>query len=622
MSVRRTVAAALPALLLALPAAALPREDEPRVAFSGNVHPAIGEARDAGPVDPAFPMRRMILVLGRRAGAEAQIGALLAAQHDPASPLYHRWLTPEEFGERFGIGDDELGRVLGWLQENGFAIDEVAKGRGWIDFTGTAAQVENAFGTPIHEFTSGGAIRHANVADPSVPARLSPAIVGIASLHDFPKRSYRAAGAGSPEYSNGGTHCLAPADFARIYDLEPLYAQGIDGTGQKIAIVGRVQIDVADVRNFRSRFGLPVRDPLVLVNGPDPGFWDKGEEQEADLDVQWAGGVAPGAQVTLVVSQSTDATDGVDLSAQYIVEHNLAAVMSTSFGECESDMGTTNLTFYQHLWTQAAVQGITSFVSSGDTGFAGCDGGQDLKPTGAAVNGVASSDHVVAVGGTQFDEGGQTTLYWTDKPDAATGLSAVSYIPEKGWNESQAAGGHGLWASGGGASAFRAKPSWQAGPGVPADGKRDLPDVSLAAATHDGYFVFQGDNGGGATIGGTSAASPAMAGIMALIVQKAGARQGNANRGFYPLASAQSAGSGPAVFHDVVSGDSDLVGLAGGKCGPGFDLVTGLGSVDAFALANAWESLPRETIPPPGPRRIAPVTQPAPRPVDRPRAGP
>ena len=609
----------------ALPAAALPRDDEPRVTFSGNVHPAVAEARDVGPADPATPLRRMILVLGRRPGAQADLDALLAAQHDPSSPLYHRWLTPAEFGARFGVADEDLRRVEGWLQENGFAIDEVARGRGWIDFSGTAGQVETAFGAPIHTFLLDGELRLANVADPSVPARLAPAIAGISTLHDFPKRSYRvarsgdAAGSGrTPAYADaGGVHCLGPADFARIYDLEPLYAQGIDGSGQKIAIVGRVQIDPADVRAFRARFGLPARDPQIIVNGPDPGFWDTGEEQEADLDVEWSGGVAPGATVMLVVSQSTAATDGVDLSAAYVVDHDLAPVVSTSFGECEAEMGATNLFFYDNLWAQAAAQGITSFASSGDAGFGGCTG-TGLK-RGVGVNGVASSVHDVAVGGTEFDEAGQPSLYWSDKPDATTGLSAVSYIPEKGWNESGAVpGGRGNWASGGGSSAVHPKPEWQSAPGVPADGRRDLPDVSFASATHDGYFIYQADNGGPTTIGGTSAASPAWAGVMALLVQKTGQRQGNANRGFYPVARAQAAGTGPGVFHDVTIGSNDIPDIPGAACAAGYDLVTGLGSVDVFALVSAWTSLPPEVAPPPEPRRVAPVTPPSLPPADRP----
>jgi len=637
-----------PVLLLAgaaaLPAAALPREDDARVTWRGNVPPMIAAAQDAGPSDPDLPMDRMILVLARRPGAEAELEALLEAQHDPSSPLFHRWLSPDEFGARFGPSDADLGRIVDWLQQSGFSVDEIGRGRGWIDFSGTAAQVDRVFAAPIHDFTLAGEVHHANVSDPSVPARLAPFVTGIASLHDFPKRSYRVApesragdfppatGAGtrapespSPDYFTFGEHCLAPADFARIYGLEPLYAAGIDGAGQKIGIVGRSQIVLSDIREFRRRFGLPPKDPVVVVNGPDPGLWRVDEEQEAVLDVEWAGGVAPAATVTLVVSKSTLATDGVDLSAQYIVDHNLAAVMSTSFGACESDMGSANLAFYKNVWQQAAVQGITSFVSSGDTGYAGCDRGGSATAIGAgAVNGVASTAYDVAVGGTQLDDA-ETSLYWAAAPDSVSGLSALSYIPEWGWNESGAVvpGGHGLWSSAGGPSAVYAKPSWQAGPGVPADGKRDVPDVSLSAATHDGYFVFQADSGGGSTIGGTSASSPAMAGIMALIVQKKGGRQGNANRAFYPLAAAQAAGSGPDVFHDVIAGDNDVPGLAGFACASGYDLVTGVGSVDAAAIAGAWPNLPAETRPPVSRGRVAPISAPAAPPVVRsPGGGP
>ncbi|HWC65166.1 MAG TPA: S53 family peptidase, partial [Thermoanaerobaculia bacterium] len=589
MRIRAAAVFLLIALLgTALPAAAFPRDDDARVVFPGNVPSEIARAADAGPADPDLPMDRMILVLARRPGAEAEIAALLDSQHDPASPLYHRWLTPAEFGRRFGPSDADLRTLVGWLQDEGFTVDEVAQGRGWIDFSGTAAQVERTFRAPIHDFRLDGEWRHANVADPSVPARLAPLVEGIASLHDFPKRSYRvaprrlaaesdpgapgdaevASGRPWPDYFTFGETCLSPADFAKIYGLEALYRAGIDGTGQKIAIVGRVQITVADVREFRRRFGLPPKDPVVVVNGADPGIWRVDEEQEAVLDVEWSGGVAPGATVILVVSKSTLATDGVDLSAQYVVDHDLAPVVSTSFGACESDMRATNVSFYRNIWQQAAVEGITSFVSSGDTGYAGCDKGGSLSATGGGVNGVASTPYDVAVGGTQFEDA-EASLYWSATPDATTGLSAVSYIPESGWNESGAAGGHGLWASGGGASTFHEKPSWQTGPGVPADGRRDVPDISLSAATHDGYFVFQADAGGGSTIGGTSASSPAMAGIMALIDQKAGGRQGNANRAFYPLAAAQATGKGAAVFHDVTTGDNDVPGLDGFDCGSG-----------------------------------------------------
>lgn len=563
---------------------------EDRVVLPGNVAPLAAPDFDAGPADPDLPLDRMILVLARRPESEAALRKLLASQLDPRSPQYHRWLSPEEFGRRFGIGDADLRSVIEWLQENGFGVDEIGRGRGWIDFSGTVAQVERAFGTAIREYEVAGERHRANANDPTIPRRLAPSVAGIVSLHDFRRRSHRVeAGRSAPEFTDTTLrHILGPADFARIYDLEPLYARGIDGTGRRIAIVGRVQIDPADVRAFRTLFGLPPGDPSIVVNGPDPGFWDKSEEQEADLDVQWSGAVAPGATVKFVVSQSTASTDGVDLSAQYIIDHDLADVMSTSFGACEADLGAAGVAFYAGLWAQAAAQGITSFVSSGDSGFAGCDLGGDRQASGSGVSGLCSPLDVVCVGGTQFDDVSEPALYWESTPDAVTGRSVLSYIPEVAWNESGAVpfGGR-LWASGGGPSSVHPKPWWQTGPGVPSGGKRNVPDVSLSAATHDGYYVIQQDRGGAAVLGGTSASSPAMAGIMALIVQKTGERQGNANPVFYAVA-AGDAGHSPPAFHDIVSGSNDVPGLTGFACGPGYDRVTGLGSVDADVLASRW----------------------------------
>jgi len=444
-------------------------------------------------------------------------------------------------------------------------------------------------------------------------------VAGIVSLHDFRRQSERVASESrAPDITSVvGTHTLGPADFARIYDLEPLYQQGIDGRGQRIGIVGRVEINPADVAAFRSKFGLPAGNPTIVVNGPDPGFWDKGEEQEAALDVEWSGAVAPEASVTFVVSKSTATTDGVDLSAQYIVDHDLADVMSTSFGACETDLGAAGLAFYATVWGQAAAEGITSFVSSGDSGFAGCDSPDDTVASGSGVSGLCSTYDDVCVGGTLFDDRTQPDLYWTKTSDALTGLSAISYIPETGWNESGVVPfGRRLLATGGGPSEVRSKAWWQRGPGVPADGKRDVPDVSLAAAIHDGYFVYQSDNGGNATIGGTSASSPAMAGIMALVVQKTGERQGNANPAFYALSAAQAAG-GAAVFHDVTSGSNDVPGLVGFSCGPGYDLVTGVGSIDAFALAAHWETVSPPSGGTPRPTSVTPVGSPAVIPVGR-----
>src|SRR6185295_12880412 len=286
----------------------------------------------------------------------------------------------------------------------------VAKGRGWINFSGTASQVERAFSTEIHDYEVDGKIRHANATDISIPRGLTDLVNGVVTLHNFPlPPKHTLIRKVSPEelnekYTDGTTHYLAPADFATIYNLNPIYSAGINGSGQTIAIVGRTDIQLSDVQTFRSSFGLPVNDPVFVHNGPDPGNLGGAEETEADLDVQWAGAVAPNATIKLVISQTTNATGGDVLSAQYIVDNNLAATMSTSFYRCEVDMTPSQLTFYYNLWQQAASQGITSFVAAGDSGAAGCDLDTATKGTVKAVSGMCSTPFNVCVGGTQLND--------------------------------------------------------------------------------------------------------------------------------------------------------------------------------------------------------------------------
>jgi hypothetical protein len=269
--------------------------------------------------------------------------------------------------------------------------------------------------------------------------------------------------------------------------------------------------------------------------------------------------------------------------------------MSTSFGQCESSMGTTENTFYNNLWSQAATQGISAFVSSGDSGAAGCNGGSDTTGSGKAVSGLASTPYNIAVGGSQFNDTASPSTYW-NSTNASNQSSAKSYIPEIAWNESaNVSGGSGLWSSSGGVSTLYAKPSWQVCVGVPADGKRDVPDVALTAAGHDGYLVIQGHTSsasGLGAVGGTSAASPSFAGLMALVVQKTGARQGNANTKFYSLANAQYGSGGTVIFHDVTSGNNSVPGVTGFNCGTGYDAVTGVGTVDANSMVNNWNGTP------------------------------
>ncbi len=562
-------------------------DDQIRVILPGNRHPLARAEYEVGIVPPDFPMERMILTFEPDARQQRALDQLVAAQHDPHSSYYHQWLTPQSFGEHFGVSENDLTQVTSWLQLHGMSVEEITAGRQSLIFSGTAAQVESAFHTQIRVYRVRGELHHANASDPQIPLSLARVVAGPVSLHDFRRLPlHQQIRRVSPEFSYYGSYYLAPADFATIYNVLPLYQQSITGSGQSVAIVGRTNIHMSDVELFRSSFGLPANNPQIILNGSDPGVVSTDEESEADLDVEWSGAVARNASIKFVVSASTNSSDGVDLSAQYIVNHNLAPVMSTSFGLCEARLGSAGNSFLNGLWQQAAAQGITAFISSGDSGAAGCDPASASSGTaGRGVNGLCSSPYDVCVGGTEFNDTSNPARYWSPNNDPTTQASALSYIPENVWNESGSSGS-GLWASGGGVSTLYAKPSWQTGTGVPADGKRDVPDVSLTAAGHDAYLVFI--EGSLNAISGTSAASPSFAGLMALVVQKTAARQGNANSVFYALANKQRSAGGAAIFHDVASGNNSVPGVTGFNAGPGYDLATGLGSVDANLLVTHW----------------------------------
>ena len=559
-------------------------DDEQTVTLRGNRHPLALSQYDAGAVTPDYPMDRMLLTLLPDDAQQSAIAQLLDAQHNPESPYYHQWLTPEQYGDRFrrlrrrrstghrlvASARHDSGRSHGWTR-----VHRVQRNR-------RSSRVRLPH--PDSHLQIGNEVHHANASDPAIPAAFAQVVGGVVSLHDFRSATmHTGARLPAPNYTSGGSYYLAPADFATIYDLAPLYQQSINGSGQSVAIVARSNINIADVRQFRTSFDLPANDPQIIVNGTDPGIFSSGEETEADLDVEWSGAVARSASIKFVVSKSTNSSNGSYLSAQYIVGHNLAPVMSMSFGLCEAALGSSGNSFINSLWQQAATQGITVFVSAGDSGAAGCDSASASRATHArGVNGLCSSPYSVCVGGTMFNDSSNPSLYWSPSNTSGTQSSALSYIPEVVWNESSAGG---LWASGGGTSTLYAKPSWQTGTGVPADGKRDVPDVSLSAAGHDGYLMYQ--NGGLYVVGGTSASSPSFAGAMTLVVQHTGARQGNANTAFYSLASKQRAG-GASVFHDITSGNNSVPGLTGFSATTGYDQATGLGSIDASVLVSHW----------------------------------
>jgi subtilase family serine protease len=662
--------------------------------LTGNTHPLARPQFDLGTAPATLPMERMLLVLKRSPQQEAALQKLLDDQQDKNSPNYHEWLTPEEFGKQFGPTDADIQTITAWLQSHGFQVG-ATKGRTVLEFSGSASQVQQAFHTTIHKYLVNGEQHWANASDPQIPTALTPAVAGIDSLNDFPRHPMNApAGefkrdpatgkieAVKPLYtfpsgciqddtsSNACYYGVGPYDFAKIYNVQPLWTAGTNGTGQTIAIVGETNINPQDVANFRSLFGLAANPPNIILNGPDPGI--VGDESEADIDVQWSGAVAPNATIDFVVSQSTETTAGIDLSAYYIIENNLAGVMSESYGYCELGLGTAGNQFYSNLWQQAAAQGITAFVSAGDGGAAGCDNFNAAPPApaqyGLQVSGFTSTPYNVSVGGTDFNDFSNPATYWSTTNNSTTQASALSYIPETTWNDSctnsifstlgfstsaetncnnsQLQGFVIPEGGSGGMSACTtpsgetpascaggyAKPTWQSGTGVPSDGKRDIPDVSLFASNGfvgSFYIICQSDETPSGTcdlnapyqdflgFGGTSVSSPAFAGIMALVNQQHG-RQGNANYVLYKLAGKSGASctsavgngtSSSCIFNDVVSGTNAMpcatgspnctTSLAGDAYGvltgyatnAGYDLATGLGSVNAQNLVSKWNSV-------------------------------
>ena len=310
------------------------------VTLRGNVHPLARPEFDQGPVSDVQPMRRMLLLFQRSPLQETALEQLLDDQQNKSSANYHAWLTPDQFGKQFGPADADIQTVTQWLTAHGFTGIEVGPGRNVIEFSGNVGQVRNAFHSEIHRYLVNGEEHQANAADPQIPAALTPVVAGVVSLNNFPKASHakylgqfrRTIGKPGleplftfPNPSNSTTfYGMGPGDFATIYNSKPLISAGNDGAGQTIAIVGETNINVADVQVFRQMFGLSANftSSNVILNGEDPGITSKGEEGEADLDVEWSGAVAPGATVRFVASASTAASAGIDLSALYIVENN------------------------------------------------------------------------------------------------------------------------------------------------------------------------------------------------------------------------------------------------------------------------------------------------------------
>ncbi len=719
------------------------------VKLTGYTHPMARAEFDLGRVDSNKLMERVVMVLKRSPEQEAALAAFNQQQYDPKSSNFHHWLSAEEFGKLYGPSDADISAVTNWLENHGMQINEVGKGRVYIQFTGTVGNIESAFHVEMHNYLAEGKVHLANDRDPQIPAALSPVITGIASLNDFFPKHFshpgnyvkrdlktgkytlmpsesgnngteeptpllpngmqpKEPGAYTAKATSGGVHPnfgyidpstgylreeLSPYDVATIYNILPLWnaPTPIDGTGVKVAVVALSDVETADFNTYRSSFGLPAGTLTTLHSGADPGLTEsQGENTE---DVEMVSATAPGAQIVLVSDVDTATTNGLVTGILYIVENAVAPILTMSYGQCELKLGTAGNAVYNQAFQQAATAGISSFVAADDSGSAGCTPQNGITPPygdvfGLAVNGMASNPYVTAVGGTDLQwpfVDAPPSAYWNATNDAH-GASAKGYMPEMAWNatcsnpillnvyswftnteelcNAAITGLPGLveMASGGGGasncttnsstpsstswdpgtcSGGYAKPTWQTGvAGIPADGKRDLPDISLFASygfrdstgipgsallicqasnspetscdySNPDYIIYQEN-------GGTSAASPMAAGIMALVLQASGSNQGLANPVLYGLAAQENyaacnsntvAPGNSCIFYDITRGANamncitgyndcvtntygDVLGiLSGYRATAGYDLTTGLGSMNVTNLVYAWPTV-------------------------------
>ncbi|WP_147293366.1 S53 family peptidase [Dyella monticola] len=659
-----------------------------RVAVQGNVSPFAIAANDRGRVDDATQIDHMLLLLKRPADREAALQALMQQQTTKGSPNYHQWLTNAQLGEEYGPSQMDIDAITGWLKSQGFTVNKVYENGTMVDFSGSAGQVHSAFATEIHHLNVNGENHIGNMSDPQIPAAFAGVVGGVVSLNDFRPHTNFKQHADYTFTSSGSTYyAVTPADLAKIYNLTSLFSAGVEGSGQTIALIEDTNVySTSDITTFRSTFGLPTASfsqvhPESCTNPGDV----TGNDGEAELDVEYAGAAAPAATLELVSCKDTTTTFGGLIAMEDLLEAGSPPLIwSVSYGECEAENGATQNAAYSSTYESAAAEGVSVFVSSGDEGAASCDADKTNATHGIGVSGFASTPYNVAVGGTDFGDAyaGTSSTYWSST-NSSTYESALSYIPEIPWNDSCASkliatiegysttygtsgfcnsstgkadflttasgsGGPSGCATGkastsgvvSGTCAGWPKPSWQSVYGNPSDGVRDIPDVSLFAANgvwgHYYVYCYTNTAGGGAACtgapsgwagaGGTSFASPIMAGIQALVNQhnNLSSGAGNPNPIYYAIASNEYGTSGSAtcnssngntvgsscIFYDITQGDMDVNCTGTHSCykpsgtygvlststssyapaygtGTGWDFATGIGSLNAYNLVYA-----------------------------------
>ena len=575
---------------------------------------------ESGRASATTRLQSMNLVFSRSAQQEADLQQLIAAQQNPMSPQYHQWLMPDEFGARFGIADADLARVTLWLQQQGFTVEGISRSKNRIAFSGTMGQVEAAFATQFHYYKINDETHFAPSTDLSVPAAIAPIVQAVTNISSFKPRSHTVRRP-VPNFTSSqtGNHFLTPKDIYTIYDITPAYNAGLNGGGQSIAVVGQSAIVLTDIENFQRAAGLTKKDPiLILVPNSGTSTTRSGDESESDLDLEYAGAIAPGATIDFVYVGNSSNFSVWDAIA-YAINNRTAPIISTSYGDCETLFSASEYGSLNGLLAQAAAQGQTVIAPAGDNGSTDCSGDSSLtaaQQQALAVDFPASSQYATAMGGSEFPAANVSTTasqYWTPANGSDVIGSAISYIPEQVWNDDSVA--NGLSSAGGGVSALTARPSWQTGvAGISAGSFRLVPDISLTASPNNAGFLycssdastkingscangFRDNNNTNLTVaGGTSFDVPMFAGMVAIINQKTGSSgQGVVNSTLYTLAA--NSATYAKAFHDITVGGNQCLAsttiCAGAAttqyvAGTGYDQASGLGSLDFFELLSAW----------------------------------
>ncbi len=510
----------------------------------GNTRREANERNDRGRVADDFKMEHMLLQLKRPPELEEEFEQYIDSLTDKTSPNFHHWLSPDEQGQQYGLAQEDIDAVTDWLESYGFTVGYVYPNHQVIDFSGTAKQIREAFHTEIHHLHVHGEPHFANMSDPEIPTELTPAVMGVVQMHNFkphanlePRTQYRVTSGSGTAYN-----VVVPADLQTIYNISPLYRQGLYGQGQTIVVVEDALPYSNDPTTFQSTFGLVQYGGSWSNTHPNAGnnctapTSPNPDEGEANIDVDAVLAVAPGATV-----QAASCDDGTPVSTfggllaleNLVAAGSPPAVVSISYGECEAGIGQAGNAAFLSAYQSAAAAGVSVFVSSGDQLSSSCSNGYNYGYYGIGVSGWGSTPYNVSVGGTDFEDTYNakdaivplpTSTYW-NSGNTTTDGNAKSYVPEIPWNDScaswllssyngytntygstgfcnstvgranyvtigGASGGPSGCANGASTSGYvsagcagYAKPSWQSGIfGNPADGVRDMPDVAMFAA--------------------------------------------------------------------------------------------------------------------------------------------